>query len=1054
MLVFAASLAAGVRAAGVRAASPASPGISSSTHQVLCDGVSFTLPQGLNVTKVAGPPLVKWPIVGDWDSKGRLVVAESGGVGWPIQEHNKQQLHRIIRLVDGDGDGIFDERIVVADSLAFPEGVLCLGNDILVAAPPVIWKLTDADGDGRCEERKVWFDATTVTNCANDLHGPYLGRDGWIYWCKGAFGQQTHELLDGRTVESTAAHIYRRRLSGGPIEPLISGGMDNPVEVAFLESGDKFFTSTFLHHPGNGLRDGIGHAVYGSVFGKDHRVIDGLARTGELMEPAIELGPAAPSGLMAASEHCKSAFGVESRTPALISALFNLHKVTLHQLRESGSSYESTSVDLIRTDRADFHPTDVLEGRDGSLLLIDTGGWYELCCPTSRVDQKTASGGIYRIEPLRDDVPSPIPLRPHDNDFYFDGLTPQQVFQRFDNPRPWIRRTARERFQRFGNQVIPFCQNIIDDPSLSLSRRKAAIWALCRLGSSEAAAVLVNQLESEKPADLLLPLLHSISILKTKEGGDAAEALLRHPSMAVRRVAAQVLGRIAGPGSAPSLLAAMQRANGDRHLQHSLIYALIELGRRHPNADFVSLADGDAALNAALVVTRELGQAQAVDASTLVAGLGRDATQLQQTTLSLLKQRPDAIPLVIPRLQAAWAALDSQESEPPKFLSVLLQSWQADPKIRSMIKRWYSSASEQPIARQFFLADQFEGFYSGDIDEEDWVAIVESWLKSIDSVVEQRWLASLKKVEYASGAPAFASLLIGQARKRIGAEALEWLSGLPPGTKLADAKLAQIVILEIAREESPQSRLAADVLDRVMLTSEATERLLRSIGRVPARHLATVIECLYRSGDARLQIDLLNGLRDLPAARTLRDDYLTSLTHNAKADVRQTAKKVSEYLIQPPVDIRNAVSETLATLPQGDSVRGLEVFRGSKAACSSCHQMGYIGENVGPVLTKIGGSRTAEALLEAIMFPSSRLEQSYRSTRILTIEGQVYSGLVEDEDDDRVRLRIAADRVVSIPIEEIDMRRASEISIMPNGIRDLLTDQQLADLLALLQAAK
>ena len=129
-------------------------------------------------------------------------------------------LHRIVRLIDRDHDGRFDERVVVADQLPFVEGVLSLGNDILACAPPNIYKLRDGDGDGVCEQRDVWFDAQTITGCANDLHGPYLGRDGWIYWCKGAFAEQNHKLLNGKDLKSSAAHIFRRRIEGGAIEPV------------------------------------------------------------------------------------------------------------------------------------------------------------------------------------------------------------------------------------------------------------------------------------------------------------------------------------------------------------------------------------------------------------------------------------------------------------------------------------------------------------------------------------------------------------------------------------------------------------------------------------------------------------------------------------------------------------------------------------------------------------------------------------------------------------------------------------------------------------------
>ena len=67
------------------------------------------------------------------------------------------------------------------------------GGSLYVAAPPIIWKLTDTNGDGVADERVEWFDGKTLTGCANDLHGPYLGPDGWIYWCKGAFAKQTYE---------------------------------------------------------------------------------------------------------------------------------------------------------------------------------------------------------------------------------------------------------------------------------------------------------------------------------------------------------------------------------------------------------------------------------------------------------------------------------------------------------------------------------------------------------------------------------------------------------------------------------------------------------------------------------------------------------------------------------------------------------------------------------------------------------------------------------------------------------------------------------------------
>ena len=285
--------------------------------------LTFQIASGWQGEQVATEPLVKWPMVVDWDDQGRSGVAESGGVGKPIEQHNEQLLHRIVRLVDEAGDGRMDRRLLAADQLPFAEGVLCLGNDLLVAAPPYIWRLIDEDGDGYCERREIWFDGQTITGCANDLHGPYLGRDGWVYWCKGAFAQQTHLLTDGTTLSDRAAHIFRRHRDGGPIEPVMSGGMDNPVELAVLPNGERFFSSTFLVHPGDGLRDGVVHAIYGGAYGKDHSALDGVVRTGPLMPVMAHLGVAAPSGLIC----LQSPERFEASQSTLVAALFNLQKV-------------------------------------------------------------------------------------------------------------------------------------------------------------------------------------------------------------------------------------------------------------------------------------------------------------------------------------------------------------------------------------------------------------------------------------------------------------------------------------------------------------------------------------------------------------------------------------------------------------------------------------------------------------------------------------------------------------------------------------------------------
>ena len=824
--------------------------------------------------------------------------------------------------------------------------------------------------------------------------------------------------------------------------------MDNPVELAFLDTGEKFFTSTFLQHPKDGLRDGIGHAVYGSVFGKDHHVINGLTRTGPLMRPMTHLGPAAPSGLLAATTRCRTQLGVDSDSQLLVAALFNLHKVTVHQLAANGASYESVDHDLISTNQVDVHPTDVIEDRDGNLLMIDTGGWYDLCCPTSRVDQQAAAGGIYRIEP----VDEPAGTGPNVGDVRWVDLSPEEVIELLHDARPWIRRSATRRLSQFGDEAIPACLSVLNDSDQTPERRKAAIWALCRINTPLSAKMLVEALEFDLDS-LLVPILHAIGVRRIPHCESKVASLLEHPSLAVRRVAAQVLGRVAGEESVQPLLVACDAdSTRDRLLQHSLIYALVEIGRRHDKSDMVAQADTDAALHAALTAARELGWADRIESQTLLEALNRDDEALQSTAISILVRRPDAAPQTIERLRNAWSG--SEQSLSPDSVSKLLASWRDHPAASRLLDDWYSNASQLAQAHQHFLAEHMNLLTSPDASDARGQAIAD-WLDRAEEPVQFRILTSLRDLQAPQATiEPIASTIMRHAAESSGGVRLRWLASLPPNESLNDGALADSVIEAIVAEDSTRALQAARVLERARLGQESLQRLVDSLGDVSARHLSTVIEAVDRSDGNALKRAMLDKLLELPSARTLPEGYLNELFRQSSADLQQKAEEISRKLVRPSVDIENAVARTLIELPPGDPVRGLQVFRGGKAACSSCHRMGYIGEHIGPELTRIGNSRTPEALLEAILFPSSRLEQSYRSTQVITVDGQVYNGLVEHRRDGLVRLRLDADRTVDLRLDAIDLERSSDISVMPSGLDELLTPQELADLLSLLQSAK
>merc|ERR1711964_351420 len=143
----------------------------------------------------------------------------------------------------------------------------------------------------------------------------------------------------------------------------MTGGMDNPVELVFTPGGERIFSTTFLQHPGNGLRDGLIHAVYGGVYGKVHGVLEGHPRTGPIMPVLSHLGAAAPCGLALLES---SQLGQDYRNNVM-ACLFNMHKIARHVLVDHGGTFTADVEDFLVSDNLDFHPTDVLEDANGPM---------------------------------------------------------------------------------------------------------------------------------------------------------------------------------------------------------------------------------------------------------------------------------------------------------------------------------------------------------------------------------------------------------------------------------------------------------------------------------------------------------------------------------------------------------------------------------------------------------------------------------------------------------------------------------------------------------------
>jgi putative heme-binding domain-containing protein len=188
-------------------------------------------------------------------------------------------------------------------------------------------------------------------------------------------------------------------------------------------------------------------------------------------------------------------------------------------------------------------------------------------------------------------------------------------------------------------------------------------------------------------------------------------------------------------------------------------------------------------------------------------------------------------------------------------------------------------------------------------------------------------------------------------------------------------------------------------------------------------------------------------------------ETLSAAERIALADVIEGRQKVESVESQTTRQfIHNWQLEDL--LPLLDRVeRGRSFKRGHEAyqaaQCYKCHRLNGDGGATGPDLTGAGNRFSPRDLLEAIVTPSKVISDQYRSTRIATTDGEIVSGRIIEETGEKIRVR--TDPFATEPVEiaktSIESRDPSPISEMPQGAINVLSKEEILDLIAYLRAA-
>ncbi|MGB7325811.1 MAG: HEAT repeat domain-containing protein [Rubripirellula sp.] len=124
----------------------------------------------------------------------------------------------------------------------------------------------------------------------------------------------------------------------------------------------------------------------------------------------------------------------------------------------------------------------------------------------------------------------------------------------------------------------------------------------------------------------------------------------------------------------------------------------------------------------------------------------------------------------------------------------------------------------------------------------------------------------------------------------------------------------------------------------------------------------------------------------------------------------------------------------------------------AKAKCNQCHRVGSDGESVGPALSGLAKRFSKREILESILYPSHLVSDQYASKKVLTVDGRALIGMVSQNGDQSINIRDSNNQTTVITESEIDQILPSNNSIMPSGLLDSLTLQEISDLMAYMGA--
>ncbi len=987
----------------------------------------FRLPAGLGIELVASEPHVADPVAIAFDAKGRILVCEIHGYNlegyYDILELNKtgqldtevrrvaaspeairraeqEQYGTVKRLEDTDGDGLVDRSTVLADHLPPCYGLVPASGGVIVFCAPDIVYLADRDEDGKAEVRETLFTGFGAGELWTRINNPRWGVDNWIYGVSGAGSAGTITGPDLDEAVAIGSVCFRFRADGTAIEP--ASGRTSGFGQAVDDWGDRFLCTNQQH------------ALH--VIPIPHRY---LARNPHYGHPARVYPISLPDPWRRA----------RAADPAWV-RFYGEAEATANGYFTAASGQTIYQGDLLPEEYRENHfSVDNAQNLVHRCLLVADGASYRVRRPQE--DEQTEflvsseqwfrpvnlatgpDGALYVVDMYRDIIEDYSAIPRHLQQVYVESLIAGANLGRIWRIVPQGK-TSIPRFdldQATGDELVGHLAHA------NAWWRSTAQRLLVERGDPAVSPALERMAADGPTGQTRLHALYTLAGLGSLQPSSVEQAL-HDPHFAIRmhglrlaegylrqnaEVVDEVLKLVDDGHPRVRLQVALTLGETDDCRAASALAVAAAACKDDPwlAAAILSSSTNSAATLFAAIFERGMGaleDEELIHGLASIAGAGGNEAQIL-----LLLQTLSDLPT-----EAPWEATRAGLAGLSEGLDRAGRKIAGDTSMVPPVGRLLLHPDEETRRLAFHVA--------GLLSLRDSPEMNAVFAKAKDDVRDER--RSLED--------------------RVAALSLLASSPLDGWVAVAETLLEpqQPLDLQLAAVEALAPREEKEV---------AAILLAGYRSHTPAVRSAVIAAIFQRSDRLGTLLEAAEqGAVPISSIDAVRREQL--LRHSSLSEgVRKLLAGLSGENRRQNVLARYQEAVKLPRAPE----QGKRLFQ---EHCQKCHKLGAEGFEVGPDLLTVR-TRADETLVADVIDPSNQITIGYDNYTVITVDGRIFTGVLCDETATSITLRreqAAADVILRKNIDEME---ASQLSMMPENMEELITPQDLAHLLGFLRGA-